>query len=613
MRHAALLLALGGLSACLSVPHELAPECSVTADCDQANGEICDDGTCWGNPPTGVFAAVLSPPSERKNLATRELPELMIHPDGWIDEIRLDKPLLYSAQLVCEAPLVCDDSALGATITVTRPSTFPGGPGFKAVVTTDGADPFQLAVPSTPGEYTITVMPSGRDEPGGETTPAQLMPPLRTTLAISSNQSNQRLVVGRVGLPTVTGTITNDEGDPQSNYRVVALGRWDATSAPIEVSTVDYTGTDGQFSIQLSANLVGNVELVARPTVTMVRPTLYAGGISGATGTTAIPLVWPAEAGGGTTIEFDVKGVDGSGETIAVAGARVVVSAKIVTTPLGLAASSLAASYSAEATTGEDGRVSLPVLDGAAFAASYRVSIVPPASSTMGALYDQPLSIVQPILAKRLPTRLALRGVVQDVEGKPLGDVSVTARPSLRFVWSLDPDSQAFLTTIPPPTTTTPNTGEFLLWVDPNLADTWATTTSCSSRRRRAVLRRGPGPRSRSPGRRARRPSRCRRSTCQTPRSCAPWSSTTRASSSRAPSSRSIAPTASRPRCAETSRTHRRAARCPPSSPAAGPPTATAKSGSPCPGPDRSADDRRVGDPESTLTALGGATKVRAS
>ena len=56
------LLASAG---CLSVPEGPIPQCETSADCDRAHGEVCEEGVCWGNPPAGPFAAIVSPPSER--------------------------------------------------------------------------------------------------------------------------------------------------------------------------------------------------------------------------------------------------------------------------------------------------------------------------------------------------------------------------------------------------------------------------------------------------------------------------------------------------------------------------------------------------------------------
>ncbi|HLL21704.1 MAG TPA: hypothetical protein VK427_06220 [Kofleriaceae bacterium] len=456
------------LPACLAVPDETPAMCEATEDCE--SGEICDDGVCWGNPPQGDFAAIISPPAERTTLISRELASVTISPDGWIERVQLEKPITYTAQLVCQAPLACDASMLAATITVSRPSSFLGGPGFRSVVKTKNGTPFTISVPPAHDaytSYTVTVVPEGREATAiNQTTPAQLLPPLRTQLTIDASASGKVLELGGIALPRVSGVIKNDSGEPQANYRVVAIGRWDYNSTPTEVSTVDFTGVDGTFSIQLSSGLTRDVELVARPLVTTTRPTLRHAGDFGQTGVANLDLAWPTGVGNKLDLDIPVNAVDGNGEVKPARGARVIVSART-------AAPNGEATYIAEATTDDRGRARLAVLDGPAFvAAGYRISIVPQANSTAGVMYDQPLSILLPITEKRLRTRFALRGVVR-LRGEGVKDMSVTARPSLRFVWSLDPEDQTFVTAIPPSTTVTPESGEFVLWVDPNLADTW--------------------------------------------------------------------------------------------------------------------------------------------
>ena len=457
------------LPACLSVPSEQAAMCESTADCDSANGEICDDGVCWGNPPAGTFAAIVSPPASRTTLASQEIPQIVINPDGWIDLLHLEKPITYSAELACQAPIACEDAMLAATITVTRPSTFPGGPGFRSIIKAKGdGSPVMIAVPpvgaigTSAATYTVTIVPEGRDEMATQITPAQILPPLRTQLTIEGNATGKVLELGGLGLPTISGVIKNDAGQPQQNYRVVAIGRWDPTQAPTEVSTVDFTGADGTFQIQLSGGLTSTVELVAKPLIATTRPTLRYGADIGQTGQQSLQLQWPSGVGGSTQLDIPVTAVEGNGEVKPARGARVIVSAK-VPAMTGLA------TYSAEGVTDDAGRARVTVLDGSAFqTAGYRISIIPPAGSTAGIMYDQPFSIAQPIVDKRLKSRIAIRGIVR-IDGQSVKDMSVTARPSLTFLWSLDPAAQAFLASVPPPTSLTPESGDFVLWVDPTL------------------------------------------------------------------------------------------------------------------------------------------------
>jgi hypothetical protein len=467
------------LAGCLSVPSEEAPMCEKDSDCDQVNGEICDDGTCWGNPPPGAYAAIMSPPASRATLVSMELSNVVINPDGWIDQLKMVKAVTYKAKLVCQAPISCETSMLSATITVTRPSTFPGGPGFRSVINVKNGAEFTIAVPpsddydASAATYTVTVIPDGRDAIPSMPTAAQVLPPLRTQLTIDASASGKVIELGGLGLPTITGVIKNDLGQTQANYRVVALGKWDINSAQTEVSTVDFTGTDGTFQLQLSGGLTQAIELVATPVIPpaptptpLLRPTLRFAANAGANGAQGVTLQWPAGAGTQTKIDIPVQAVEGNGEIKNARGARVIVSSRVPGTYGD-------AIVTTEGTTDDDGRVKLDVLDGSAFRAmGYRISVIPQANATARVMYDQPFSIIGPIPPQQLKTRVAIRGVVQ-VYGEPVKDMSITARPALKFMWSVDAAKQAFLTAIPPSTAVTPASGEFVVWVDPMLVDVW--------------------------------------------------------------------------------------------------------------------------------------------
>jgi hypothetical protein len=129
-----------------------------------------------------------------------------------------------------------------------------------------------------------------------------------------------------------------------------------------------------------------------------------------------------------------------------------------------------------EQVTDQGGDARLHVLDGAGIAGSYRLSITPPASSSLGVLFDQKVVLApgpETSAPMQLPSRVALRGKVLDSAGKPLGNVAVTARPSLRFLWTLDTGPQAFVAAIPAATAVTTSDGQFVVWVDANIAQTW--------------------------------------------------------------------------------------------------------------------------------------------
>jgi len=85
-------------------------------------------------------------------------------------------------------------------------------------------------------------------------------------------------------------------------------------------------------------------------------------------------------------------------------------------------------------------------------------------------VYDDKLDLSD-IGTRKLPNRVAITGIVRSSDGKPAKDVSVTVTPSLRFTWSLGPTPQAFLSAIPAATTTSLESGEFTVFVDPVMTD----------------------------------------------------------------------------------------------------------------------------------------------
>ncbi|MEO8703020.1 MAG: hypothetical protein ABI867_23440, partial [Kofleriaceae bacterium] len=203
------------LPACLSVPDGPKPECESNTDCDTAHGEVCEEGVCWGNPPPGSFAAIVTPPSERKSdLVSRELELVSIPPDGYLGDVALEQPVLYTGQIiaVCPAPVAqCDTTPLGATIVVTRPSFFAGGPGYRQVVTTDPRNgSFAIALPPTRPDdpaYTVTVVPDGRDPAPGTIDTGELVPPMQARLRVAEDQNGKSFQLGATALPTIEGKI----------------------------------------------------------------------------------------------------------------------------------------------------------------------------------------------------------------------------------------------------------------------------------------------------------------------------------------------------------------------------------------------------------------------
>jgi hypothetical protein len=467
----AVALALAALAGCVSVPEAPKPMCNTTADCDTDHSEVCDEGVCWGNPPRGPFSAVLAPPSSRHDLVPRELSQIMLNDDGWFGDLALDPAVRLTGRLVpfCPPPMTgCEGDTLAATITVTRPSQFQGGPAFKTVATVDaGASGFSIAVPrARPGDnpYTVTVVAGAGVETQGGSTPALPLPPLHFEVPMLDN-TTVKTELGGLDLPVLSGTLTDAAGRGLAQYRVAALGRWDAMAPAVEVSTVDFTDASGAYAVTLSDDLFGTVELVARPTGKTAAPTVHIANIDSSKSSSRSVMV-PTTLGVPRTVTVQVTGVNRSGMITQVGGALVSVAGATTKTQTSFTVND-------DESTDDKGIATLQLLDGVDLAGTYRLSITPPAGSSLGVLFDQKLVNLTGVNF-RLGARVALRGKVLDSAGNPLSNVSITARPSLRFLWTLDAGPQAFVAAIPAATeVTTPNTGEFVVWVDANVAQVW--------------------------------------------------------------------------------------------------------------------------------------------
>lgn len=478
MKRVLLIVLVAG---CLEVPKPAGQECLVNSDCNTVAGEVCDEGLCYGNPPAGAFAATLSAPATREDLISTEIPLLSLPADGWLGDLGLEAPVTISGRVEAACPPAqtnCPQVSIAADVRITRPSRFPGGPTLRLSAQSNaglprGTDSFSIRIPRTHENdlpYLITIDPQGGGDlppPHGGKDPAELVPPRRLTFFAYEDLEHQTYVLGGADQAVISGTLKDPLGGYLTSYRVVALGRWDTSSAKTQVSTVDYT-TTGQYSITLSDDIVGPVELVAKsydPNV--VAPELHVTGLSPIT--QQKNLAQPTGLGSVVDVDIPIKGLAGDGQVKPVSGARVIVNGFIEAAFPG----SATIIFSIETITGDDGVARLSLLDGVALAASYRLRVVPPASSPLGVVYGAAIELANP-KAVQLPSRVALRGTVVDFTGKPLGDVSVTARRSQRFLWSLAAPDQAFLDEIPAATALTPESGDFVVWVDPSIADAWA-------------------------------------------------------------------------------------------------------------------------------------------
>ncbi len=466
------------LAGCLEVPTGPGQECTKSSDCD--SGETCSAGLCYGNPPPGMFAATLSAPSSRDDVVATELANVSLPQDGWLGEIQLERPVTISGRVEAYCAVgnqMCRTASIGAQIRMTRPSRIPGAPAVRFSVQSKpelprGTDSFQLRVPRTlPNDepWTVTIDPEGGgDKPAadGGTDPAELVPPRRLALYATDDREHQTYTLGDPDPVVITGSLRDAFSNSLTKYRVVALGRWEGETSTTEVSTVNFS-TDGYYSVTIAGRVMGPLEIVAEPfDDNDVSPTLHLQNVTLMTQQRV--LTQPTGLGQRRMIDLPVQALANTGEVKLVGGVRVIISGEVTST----LTEDLHAVFRAETTTGEDGIAHLAVLDGPAIAQNYALRLVPPASSTYGVVESGQLQLPTPEPV-RLPSRAALRGTIVDVHGNPLAAVSVTARRSQRFLWSVAEADQPFLDEIPAATALTPETGEFVVWVDPAVADTW--------------------------------------------------------------------------------------------------------------------------------------------
>jgi len=470
------VLALG-VTGCISAPEQVEPMCSTTNDC--ASGEVCEEGVCWGNPPAGPFFITVTPPADR-DLMPVELEMSELPQDGYTGDLTLDNPARITARVEQFCPTGCANAAIPATITVRRPSKFVGGPGFQTVfgvtnVAAETGPTLDRKLPETKPDdplYTITIVPDGRgDSPASTSQPAQLVPPIQLTLKVTPPHTEMGTVIlGGDMLVTITGNVQSSIGAKLPHYRVVALGRWAEDQPTTEVSTVAYTDTSGKYTLQLSPGLVGTIDVVARSYDPETAPVLHTGPIQPVSST--INLVQPAELGNPVPVHVTIRGLTAGGQVGPIVGATVSVSA---VTASGFSNPAFAALTAAPTSvTDATGSVDVQLLDGDAFVGLYKLRVIPPAGSNLGVIYDRDFELADDHSDIRLPSRIALHGVLVDSTGAPLGGVSVTAKPALKLEWALDTRAQQFLAQIPAATASTPETGDFVVFLDAQIGDTWA-------------------------------------------------------------------------------------------------------------------------------------------
>ena len=473
-------------SACLSVPDPggLPPQCTQTSDCNSAAGEICDTGVCWGNPPSGMFEALVGAPASNTALAQAESSNLDISADGWFPDLVLPPSVTFSGrvEMACPASPNPNDGDCGARpsvaaqVTITRPPRIAGGPQLRVVTTsaaglmTGASFTVQLPRSLDNENYVVTVVPAHSDPATSTTVPDAVdAPPVRRLLSLTEDSNSADFELSDPSLPILSGVVPG-----YANFRVVARARWTGDAATEELSTIAITDAVGAYQLTLPLGIDPGIEIVASPPSTVIAPTLRRMTMLDSSGYTQLsPMRMPAFAPA-ITVTLPVEGLSSAGSLVPVPGAQVTVNTNIVG---GLGSDpQLRAQFSATATSDVGGNASLTVLPGSTGDQAYTIRVKPPIDTSddapFGVVLDQAITLPYTqtsFAAVTLPRRVALRGTITDHDGSRLQGVSITSTPSLAFSSELDDDSREFLNELAPANESTNNQGEFVVWVDASI------------------------------------------------------------------------------------------------------------------------------------------------
>lgn len=457
------LLATG----CLAVPGNNQPMCTQDSDCDTANGEVCDVGVCWGDPPDGLYAARIGPPGNRSGLVATEITKVSIGADGWFTtNLRLEEPVVIAGTV----NLVCPESPcppIASTITVTRPSRIPGGPPFVAVAhTTEAANDFSIEVPrANPEEqYSVVIAP---DRSNSSTVNLDGVTPKRLLLTPTDNIEGLAVQLGATG-QVISGSIT---GMP--DIQAVIRGRWEPNGPITDLSTIATTDPDtGNFAITVTdSTYEPAVELVVSPPAGFdLLPTLHIP-LSLDSGVEPIVFAFPSFGGtGNITIPIEGTSTDGTVEPVANADVTLIASEPRTAFPY-----SYTAQLELKRTTNSRGEVSFPWIQSPTM--TYELRVQPPPQSgaaQYATIYGMPLDLtaatagtLDPI---HLANQVAVHGALYDHTGHPAEGVVVSVVPNASYAATLPETLQSRVAEAVATSESTQANGEFAVYVDPSIA-----------------------------------------------------------------------------------------------------------------------------------------------
>jgi hypothetical protein len=483
--------------------------CEDTSDCDAANGEVCDDGVCWGDPPAGItFAAVLVPPDDRIDLPVAVIPALSIADDGTIVGLSFPQAVTVSGRVLLACPDIevepdpvydCGpERSVGAQITIERASPFPGGPVLSRTIVAAGAvgpgeDAFSFLLPREAGaEYHITITPDEATG-GANMAPGEVAPPRQITISADGDQDVEWVLGDPDQLKTIAGCVQNVVGDgaPYAGMHVQALGRWSQLSPMTRASSRSYTDDEGCFTLRVPIKMLDEFDIQVQPAPGAILPTLRLRGefvrdpVEGELVEHVIdpPLEMPT-APAPTSFRLPVEALGSAGGQEPVPGAAVK-----LTTAFPLPESEMRdieVTFTAETVTSaleaaEPGVAEVELYPGSEENRIYQVQVVPPPDSQVQSAFalEVPVGIGgsgQVLEAVTLSRRAALSGIAVTAIGDPVASAPVQAGASSSLRLQVESEEvDAILAQLQFPTATTDEEGLFLVWVDRELAGEAAT------------------------------------------------------------------------------------------------------------------------------------------
>jgi len=481
------LAALAALAGCLpSLPGDDGPsECSSTDECNQAAGEVCDEGVCWGDPPAVELAAALGPSAAYQNTAAAtEAPVVVVQPDGWFtdgdgDPLRLATAVHVTGRVRAPCPAILTACAEGLTVPAavrwTRESGVPGAARIttQASATSDGFEVY-LARPAVSTTYTVSVVPSSEPLGTNLPSPANLFPPRQFQVVLTRDDAEvpRDLDLSLTPLVTLQGRLTRGGAPLAPGWRVRAeAADPNAPGTSALVSNIAVSDAAGDYTLRVPSSLSVVDVVVDAPPIPDQPPARIR--IRDQVVTSLLPVVDVPALDQLVAVPITVSGTDGNGDTIPAGSATVYAQLDQAI------ASGVYLSHTTSATTSTTGVAAIQLLLGSATVPyTYSIDVVPGPGSELASHYGVPVVVSDQVpdpTEVMLGRRVALTGILVDELGFPLEDTTIDAVLSDQALCQLSTSALRSARRLAAVQATTDSYGEFKLWLESDLDATTLT------------------------------------------------------------------------------------------------------------------------------------------